>query len=332
MKMEAQKSFWEKYKYWIIISLVAIIIIGVTCFYLSIAAFFFTQNSRGELLKVLITIVGGFALFIGLMLNNDRIKTQTEQNTISATSNFDKRFGDAIGYLGSDNTTIVLGGIYALHQLANEDKRYLPIVAGLFTSFIKDKSKILYKKEEIKRIYTKENSRKIVPIEIATIIDLLFIQSKIYKAFRLNLSFSYLKNIELYEEINNCIFSNSTFINCKFNSNIFNSYFEGSEFDTCCIGRENKALKDCYFFNTRMTNTKILAGTIENCNFNLSKFSSVKFLKTKHIIECQLYAIDIIDSLQFFQVKLFKDIVFLEKNRTKIKFISCENQEGITYV
>lgn len=51
-------------------------------------------------------------------------------------TNIDKRFGDAVGYLNSDNDGIAIGGAYALFQIAKEDERYKSIVANIFCDFI----------------------------------------------------------------------------------------------------------------------------------------------------------------------------------------------------
>jgi len=333
MKMEVQKSFWEKYKYWIIISIVAIIIIGVTCFYLSIAAFFFTQNSRGELLKVLITIVGGFAIFIGLMLNNDRIKAQTEQNTISATSNFDKRFGDAIGYLGNENTSIVLGGIYALYQLAKEDKRYKSIVAGLFTSYLRDNSPELYEKEDE---LVKKNEKPIsilapnIPITIKTVIDLLFNNNDlVFIDESIDLSNTMFKGITFKKNVSSCNFTNSDFLNCNFLCGFQSCTFDSTRISECQIGTEKSCFIDCSFDGSDINSTSFHGDFIKNSTFNLVYFRKVT-IEVNKLDHCEFLFYYYESTLTFIKIQSFIEIQISADS--KIVFDNCSNKEGITYL
>jgi len=322
--MEKQKSFWDHYKYGTIISGVLIIIVGVICFYSEIANFFFIDNPKGELLKVLITIVGGFAVFIGLMLNSDRIKAQTEQNTISKTSNFDKRFGDAIGYLGSDNTSIVLGGIYALYQLAKEDERYKSIVAGLYTSFIREKSEELYSKldnEISKRSLTKAKP----PIEIETIISLLFSSKSLFYGEFLDLSNTTLSYANFYGDIDNCSFECSVFKGCTFHSSILNCSFKLIKFEHSHLGSTTSIIDNCNFWGMQCdelefkgilnSNLDFQDTTLKNCKFSPNKMHNCSFLNAE------------IKGTSFCNIDSFKGTTFSKKEKEKLNLEYCIDDE-----
>lgn len=98
-----------------------------------------SAEANGKLMTLIISIIGGGCVIYGLILNSRRVKEQTRQNDIAVQNNNDKRFGEAIGYMNSDNDGIVTGGIYALFQLAKEDKRYAPIVTNIFCNYVNEK-------------------------------------------------------------------------------------------------------------------------------------------------------------------------------------------------
>ena len=93
-------------------------------------------EAKGKMLSIYLSICGGGTVLYGLYLNNKKLNEQTRQNDIAFTSNNDKRFGEAIGYLNSENIGIAIGGIYTLYQLAKEEKRYTPIVANIFVEML----------------------------------------------------------------------------------------------------------------------------------------------------------------------------------------------------
>jgi len=142
------KQFFIKWKYWLIIGIIVLILL--INYYTNIANFFFlssNNNPYGELLKVLITAIGGICVIYGLWLNNKRIGEQTRQNNLTDKSNNDKRFGEAVSYLNSDNVGIAIGGVYTLNQLALEDERYRKIVCNIFCQYLSRTTKDNYTKE-----------------------------------------------------------------------------------------------------------------------------------------------------------------------------------------
>lgn len=154
-------------------------------------------DSNGKLATLIISIIGGGCVIYGLVINNKRVKEQTRQNDISIQNNNDKRFGEAIGYLNNDNKGIVIGGIYSLYQLAQEDMRYAPIITNIFINYINANPK------------TNESS---------IMVDLLF--AKINNPFVFNKDIEFndlnIKNKTLYCKDYNVTFKKCSFVGLKF--------------------------------------------------------------------------------------------------------------------
>jgi len=298
------KNIWR-----IIVSVVVIILILVCCDYEDIANFFFDKNPNGEFFKVLLSIAGGAGVFYGLWINQQRIREQNRQNNIVQNSNFDKRFSDAVGYLGSDNSTTVLGGIHTLHQLAKEDNRYRSIVADLLCSYLREKDEILYKKDKKRQrdrtvIQNEQGGTfgriKTPPIIMQTIVDILFNnEDSAFENETLNLSGTHLKDVKFNGNVKNCNFRfavlencgfrakvyNSDFehiqlINCHFYSRIYSCKFNYSSIDECNFGKlkdKLKSINDSYFNNSVIKNTNFYTYSFELVNFCTPSLHSVHF-------------------------------------------------------
>jgi len=168
--------------------LIIIVIIGlIICFFSDMAKYLFseTQKYNGELFKVIVTILGGLVVVWGLYLNYrrtktlevqtnnqaDQIKAFVKQNEITEKGKVDERFKNAIEHLGSEKDAIVLGGIYALHRIAQEDKTYRQTVFDILCSYIREKTSTLKDWSD----YSVDERVTIKPtIVIQTIIDVLF--------------------------------------------------------------------------------------------------------------------------------------------------------------
>lgn len=334
--MEEQKTFWNKHKYKIIILGVSLIIIGVISFYISIANFFFTENTNGELLKVLITIVGGSAVFIGLMLNSDRIKEQIRQNDISESSNSDKRFGEAIGYLGNENTSIVLGGIYSLYQLAKDDIRYRSIVGGLFTNYLQDKSKELYLKMESSLNNFGKNDVNIssfnnkVPIIIKTIFDLLFNEELLFKNISLDFNNVVIKNLTINSNVNNCHFNNCYFKSFNIYGRISNISFINCYFnESCNFVAKDELIEDCVFSGGDIENAVFISPLLNRLKFSALRLNDVKF-NSKAITDSSFFVILADSKVTFSKINSFVGTsIFADPNI--FRYISCSNTDQIIF-
>lgn len=339
--MKKLRKLWNDYKVWFIVGVIILLFIFcIFCFFYSKIALNFTKdNPNGELFKVILSVLGGAGIIYGLWLNSQRIKAQNKQNKIVEDRNLDqksydadKRFGEAIGYLGSENTSIVLGGIYALYQLAKEDERYKSIVAGLFTSYLQDKSVELYeiidKKSEQ---HTEPTSVLTAPTIVKTILDLLFNSEKTFSDLRYNLSRVKFRNISFYSDVNNCNFDYCDFNDCRFNYNISNCTFQFSKISSCIFGSKESVLKDCSFFGSEIVKTTFNAVTFQKSNFVCAKFNFSLFYIT-HLIECHFIDADFKGYNGFISTNSFTGTKFGNDCRDKITFRNCKNQEEILFI
>jgi uncharacterized protein YjbI with pentapeptide repeats len=299
-------TYIVKNKWTIIVSVGVIILILVCCDYEDIANFFFDKNPNGEFLKVLLSVAGGVGIYYGLWINQKRIGEQNRQNNIVESSNSDKRYSDAVGYLGSDNSTSILGGVYTLYQLAKEDKRYRPIVANLLCSYLRGNCEKLYAKDE-------ENERKranssgytpkkvgTLPIIMQTIIDILFNNEDstfdneildlsgihlIYARFNgdiinCNFDFAVLEYCIFIDKVCKSKFELAQLLNCQFYSSIYSCNFNYSYIEECKFGKlkdELESLKNCYFNNSKIKSTNFYTYSFELVNFCTPSLHSVHF-------------------------------------------------------
>ena len=115
---------FKKFEY--ILLAIAVIVGGILlCTSDSISVALYGKDNpeaKGKVLTTYLSIIGGTCVIYGLYLNNKKISEQIRQNNIADKSSNDKRFGDAISCLNSDNAGIAIGGVYILNQLAKEDE------------------------------------------------------------------------------------------------------------------------------------------------------------------------------------------------------------------
>ncbi|MEG1162712.1 MULTISPECIES: pentapeptide repeat-containing protein [Bacteroides] len=270
----------SKYLY-ILISLFGLSIVFIILYFNDIACHFYgvTKDANGQLLTVLLTCIGGCGAIYGLYLNSKRIKEQTRQNDIAriqagtakkqadiaVNNNNDKRFGDAIGYLNSDNVGIAIGGAYALFQLVKEDdeERYRAIVAKIYLNFLSR-----YPREQIND-------------ELYNIILTLLLNDTFN-----NETFSFQK-VHFREQVIKNL-GNRFFTSCTFNNVIFENS-NNCNFISCTI--KECILKNCSYL------------VLTECHISDSRFCNnelkcIQLLTNKSISSLYLSATDLIDELK----------------------------------
>jgi uncharacterized protein YjbI with pentapeptide repeats len=334
--------FIRKYLSYLILIL---ILIGVIILFIYVAndfdflAKYFYEGKNavnGELLKTALTVLGGVGVFYGLYLNSRRIKQQTEQNSITRESNNDNRFSDAVGSLDSKNYSSVLGGIYSLHQLANEDKRYKPIVADLISSYLRNKSNNLKAYDKNINGYNPSRNPNIIA---QSIIDIL--GTEVYNEIEINLAGALLEDLTFKKKvlskyifseaiINNCFF-NCSLSDCKFeNCNIKDTEFKFSFYDTT-FNYSN--ISDCHFsffeYDTddisSFINTSFQFAEITKCRFFSKLFRDVSF-HSSHISSCY-FKIEMIERGDF----IFNDAKEIQFRDTKFVDSSIYRNESVSY-
>lgn len=280
------------------------------------ASYFFSdsENPRGEAAKLLAQIIGGTAIIWGVFVANKRAKAiedgneQTkESNELTKEANITlekgntaERFKNAIEHLGSGVPAIVLGGIYALHQIAKDNKEYRNQVLNILCSYIREKASYKYE-PRIKsnpnpnpfsgtgnrgrefgemRAYVKPKESTIV---IQTIIDILFkdVSTRIiYKGFKATLSNVKLNNYDF----NNCYFENveisdSLFISAEFDFAIFkNVTLKRSDFFKASFLQAN-------FEEVGIDHSRLVDSVFHQCKFYKSRINSSNFFGAGFILD-----------------------------------------------
>ena len=298
------------------------------------------ESRNAELLKILLTVIGGLGILYGLYLNYKRTKLsdkaiqlqslaiskQSDQLELSRKSQIDERFKNAVEHLGSDKEPIILGGIAVLNQIATENHRdYSEVVFNILTSFIRSST----------NVYTKTADDFSTTI-IQTIINNLFktkdVAENPYKSFvgnlsgcnlisvdidnidftNFNLSFTYFSS-----RINNVNFSNANLSRSQFtlskikSSNFFNSdlhqtYFNMAEILNCNFGTAS-------ILSTNFLNTKFLKVNFDSCDFSNAKFMCCFFNETTHFnsnIINNDFSFSSFKNVSFEETELMSDINF----------------------
>ncbi len=162
-----------KYTFQSLEFLLIMTLLGLISYYLYISKFIDTTE------KISLTvIVSGIGVITSLWLFYQRLKeqekqtdNQREQIEIQINQRVDERFNIAINLLGSGETSARTGVLYALRELAIEEKKYRRQIVQILCSHIRSKT------NETKY----QNTYKKLPSnEIQTTIDLLFKKDGLY--------------------------------------------------------------------------------------------------------------------------------------------------------
>ncbi len=130
---------------WLILSVVCIVLIYLLVYYFSfLSQFFEKDNASGELFKVVLTTIGGIGALIALYYAARRVQAMEKGNV-------DTRFNNAVGHLGSENPTVILGAVHALHQISIKHKSYTQVIHNLFCSYLRENSAKFYEKSEYEK-------------------------------------------------------------------------------------------------------------------------------------------------------------------------------------
>ncbi len=155
------------------------------------------------------SVLFGIASIIFIGIN---IEALGKQNNNAIRSERNERFTNAINQLGKDNNAVVLGGIYTLHRIAQEDESYRENVFNILCSFIREVTIT----DEYKAKYTEKPSE---PIQ--TILNILCINEndfKVYKEYRIDFTGANLTEANLIEANlidANLLFTTLTLANLK---------------------------------------------------------------------------------------------------------------------
>ena len=285
------KKTQKDYKFlFVILAIGGILFFSGVLFKFPEKLFGINDNNIGEFLKLIGLGVGGCGAIWGLMINNNRVKEQTKQNEIAERGQINTRFKDAAQLLASDNTSTILSGIHALHQIALESSKdskmigFVYTIRDIFQSYIEENSYII---ANDLMITDGGNNKKTIIIQ--TIVEVLF-RSDVYNIF----------------EIKNSSFININLGGIKFTNNFTNVYFD-----------------KCIFSDTSFDDIKLKKVTISNAETG-NIYSSMRKVKLKQvaIYKCDLDSFDFISC--HFSFSKIENTTFYFSNFSDLTFFSSE--------
>lgn len=284
-----------------ILAVIAITVVVVYLFYHKEISFYLFPNNNdriGELTKLLLSILGGFGVFYGLIISNRRaliteksVIKQGEQIELGRKSQIDERFKNAIEHLGNEKEPIILGGVLELVQIAKEDReKYSEVVFNILCSYIRSETSI----------YTK-TANDFYPTVIWTILNYLFkIESKNpFKGLKGDLSSSnlYGQNLDL------CDFTDTNF------SFAYLGSISNSIFDDCELGKAE--IKTSFFTNNSLSGAKL-----HETSFSMIEFNNIEFRSKKPSVKNELIA-------SHFTHCKFINVSFDNRDLYQSNFIGC---------
>ena len=140
-------------------------------------------------------LIGGLLFFWQIYVAGRRATAAEKTAELTEKGNIAERFKNAIEHLGNDSVSVRLGGVYALHHIAQEVEDYRKRVFEILCAHIRETTTdTAYKPRNV-------DSEKIKPtIEIQSILNLLFNETQgkeIYKGLQVNLEGADLRGIYL---------------------------------------------------------------------------------------------------------------------------------------
>lgn len=250
-------------KQWAVNSVVLILLVLLLLYAanpFNVVDWFFGENKRpSEIIQYIGVICGGIIVLGTLYASNKR-------NYLTEKGQLDTRFKDAAQLLASENTSAILSGIYALHQIAIEaskgddsQKGYVKIIQDIFCAFLRENSE---QKDDVTK-------PKIVS---QTIIDVLFDGDKqIYNQESMDFSHTNLASISFHAKKIE-----------RFKGNF--SHLYSADFSEATINNAefyDANMNDTNFSKAKITNTFFEATEMHQSNFEETIFKDVVFVKTK---------------------------------------------------
>ena len=288
-----------------------------------------------ELAKFAGYLLGGILLLGQVWASSQRAKASEDtakamQQTADSTEkgNTTERFKNAIEHLGNESPSVRMGGIYALHHIAQDVEEYRKRVFEILCAHIRETTtQESYKPRKIPLGRTNNLVVSRPSIEIESILKLLFSDSPkrdIYTQLKANLEHSNLKRAALgstsiqYANFFNANLNGVNFNKTKLQGTLFvnadlqNAHFEESNLKGAIlisaelhgVRFEKTDLQYANFFNAKLQDTYFeeadLQGTIFLiANLQGADLSSAKNLTTDQLLETRtLYKAKLPDGME----------------------------------
>ena len=231
-------------------------------------------NPKGEFLKVVLQTIGGVFVIIGACAALRRVKIM-EQNRIG------EKFSNAVEHFGSDKTGIFIGSIYALNEIAINNKEYKQQVFNTLSSHIRDRMK---NEKEWSSLTLQEKENYQLPIEVQAILDIFFrnknqdyydsniIDLRNCKLYKAKLNYADMRNADLHKtQLQGAFLSKANLAGVD----LSNANLSGAKLhDTNLIGAE---LSNSFFIGAELNSTKLQFAKLRKSHFECSSMDNVHF-------------------------------------------------------
>ncbi|WP_299681055.1 pentapeptide repeat-containing protein [uncultured Tenacibaculum sp.] len=251
------------------------------------------DNKNGELLKIILSVLGALGVVYGLHISLRRAKAiekgiekqsealdlQSDQINLSRISQINEQFKNAVEHLGSDKEPIILGGVSELHQIAKENPdKYSEIVFNILTAYIRSNTK----REDLHNVEPEKEkeeedikeAEKTSNTVIQTIVDFIFDKNANYYSYKADLSRCDLAGVNFIDlDLRYVNFYKSKM------GNLTSCDIDSADFSNAVFFLSS--LKNLNFSNTKINYTLFFRSSLNNIVFeNLVDTYELNFLET----------------------------------------------------
>lgn len=96
-----------------------------------------------EMVRTSAEALGGAFVLVTLVLAWQQVVSTQDQLEVAQQGQITERFTRAVDQLGSNNTTVRVGGIYALESIAQDSRQNRPAIMEILASFLRQNSPVL---------------------------------------------------------------------------------------------------------------------------------------------------------------------------------------------
>ena len=266
-----------------------------------------------ETAKFAAYLTGGILLLAQVRASSKRAQAADDTVKLVEKGNIAERFKNAIEHLGNESASIRLGGIYALHHIAQDVEEYRERIFEILCAHIRETTtqsgyeplqySIKERQSESESGLVSPDRDDWLPVgkvkpsrEIQSILKLLLIDSPgcdIYTEFIANLEHSDLKGTAL----GNTNLQDANFFNTNLNSALFdNAELQGANFEGADLQSANfpdASLQDTDFYDAALQGAYFGGADLQHAVFLKANLNSTTFisaeLKRANFGEADLY-------------------------------------------
>lgn len=310
-------------------------------------------KQKNEVVKFVLQFIGGGALLYGLYLNHKRLQNLEKQTETTEKGHYTERFTKAIEQLGSENDAIVLGGIYALANLAKDKaETYYTTVYDTLCAYVRNRLGISSKDSldtnslvffvTRKDVTNKEVYFKNLPIPIQTIFNILddrknqVDNDKYDKKFTPDFTNTNFASFDLAKtnfdkaRLNQTNLKHTNLTRVSFNKSILiETDFEGANL-------ENVIFKDLHLIDSNLKDVNLQGALLEDVRINSSNLENTNFRGANfYKVECTSSTLNEsnfsdtkINSVDFSNSK-FQKARFMKSELKIVEFKNAKLEEAV---